>query len=113
VACAEVVVFNKAERAIPSAGPNAVVIGHRWVTPDGRMLEREQLGLNELAALPQSMPRAVPRRRSVRAEVALYAPNEPGTYRLEVSAIQHGRGSLEDFGLAPALGRAVEVVLAS
>ena len=56
------------------------------ISRDGRRLQGEHLGLNELAALPQSMPRAVCPRGSARADVALIAvgahSDEPG----EVSA---------------------------
>jgi glycosyltransferase involved in cell wall biosynthesis len=110
VAWIEVDLFNEANRVIPSAGPNAVLLGQRWVAADGQTVGREQLGLNELAALPQSMPRSLRPRRAMKAAVVLYAPREPGVYRLELGAVQHGRGWLADIGVAPPVARDVEII---
>lgn len=106
----KVEVRNDGRRAILPDGVRAVTIGQRWSTAEGRRLGREELELNELAALPQSLPCAVRARRSIPVELALYAPVEPGSYRVEVIAHQHGRGWLDGSGKSQIPAADVEVV---
>jgi glycosyltransferase involved in cell wall biosynthesis len=101
---------NDGPRTISSDGPRAVTIGQRWSTTEGHTLGRVQLGLNELAAMPQSLPRAVRVRRTIRGEITLYAPVEPGSYRVEVGAYQHGRGWLADLAVSRTVAKDVEVI---
>jgi hypothetical protein len=104
-----VVVRNDDRQRVPSAGPNAVTIDQRWSTVGGRALEREELGINELAAMPQSLPRAIHAGCWGLSELALFAPVDPGLYRLEVIAHQHGRGWLAGAGKSQLLAD-VEIV---
>jgi glycosyltransferase involved in cell wall biosynthesis len=105
-------VHNDGRRAILPDGARAVTLGQRWFTADGRQLGREELGLNELAFLPQTLPRSVRAGRGTRAALALYAPLTPGVYRIEVAAHQHGRGWLDEAGTSQALARDIKVVAA-
>jgi hypothetical protein len=100
---------NRGQRTILPDGPRAVTIAQSWSTTEGDPLDREALELNELAAMPQSLPHAVRRRRVVSVDVALYAPPMPGRYRLEVVAQQHGRGRLDGSRGSHVLARDVEV----
>jgi glycosyltransferase involved in cell wall biosynthesis len=97
-------------RSVPATGPYAVTVGQRWSTNDGRPLERRELGLNELATLPQSLPCPVPAKRAVHAEIPLFAPLEAGSYRVEVALHQHGRGWLDETCAVPALTGEVEIL---
>jgi hypothetical protein len=97
-------------RSVPATGPYAVTVGQRWSTNDGRSLERQELGLNEIAALPQSLPCPVPAKRAVHAVIPLFAPLEAGSYRVEVALHQHGRGWLDETCAVPALTGEVEVL---
>jgi glycosyltransferase involved in cell wall biosynthesis len=106
----EVEVRNEGRRTILPDGPRAVTIAQRWSTAEGEPLDREKLELNELAAMPQSLPRAIRGRRALSVDVSLYAPTEPGRYRLEVVAHQHGRGWLEGSPGSRMLSSDVEVV---
>jgi glycosyltransferase involved in cell wall biosynthesis len=111
VSWVEVEIRNEGRRAVLPDGPRAVTIAQRWSTAEGGPLDRETLELNELAAMPQSLPRAIRRRRALSVDVALYAPTEPGRYRLEVVAHQHGRGWL-DGSRGPQMPASDVVVLA-
>ena len=44
---------NDDRQDVPAAGPNAVTIDQRWSTAEGCTLQREEVGINELAAMPQ------------------------------------------------------------
>jgi Glycosyl transferase family 2 len=101
---------NDDQRTILSEGARAVTIGQRWRKDEGRLLGPGELGLNELAALPQSLPQAVHAGRVIRAKVMLYAPVETGIYHLEIDAHQHGYGWLNDFGIAQVIARTIEVI---
>jgi hypothetical protein len=103
-------VRNEGRRAILPDGPRSVTLAQRWCTADDRQLGREQLGLNELAFLPQALPRAVRARRRIGVALALYAPPEPGVYRIEVVAHQHGRGRLDETGASQTAVGEIEVV---
>jgi abequosyltransferase len=109
---AKVEVRNDARRAILPDGARAVTLGQRWFTPDGRRLTREELGLNEVAFLPQALPRAVRAGRGTGTALVLYAPLAPGVYRIEIAAHQHGHGWLDEAGTSQALARDIEVVAA-
>jgi hypothetical protein len=109
VARVDVVVCNDGRRSVHAAGPNAVTIGQHWSIVEGRALEPEELALNALAAMPQSLPHAIRADRSVLVELALFAPLEPGLYRAEVIAHRHGRGWLDGAGESQVLAD-VEVV---
>jgi Glycosyl transferase family 2 len=89
-------VYNEGREAILPDGARAVTIGQRWYTQTGHALSREELGLNELAAYPQQLARAVRPGHAVQTELALYAPREPGIYGLRVVAHQHGHGWLDE-----------------
>jgi hypothetical protein len=108
----EVEVRNDGQRAILPDGVRAVTIGQRWSTVEGRTLGRDELELNDLAALPQSLPHAIRARRAISVDVALYAPIEPGSYRVEVVAHQHGHGWLDDSSGSRVVADDVEVSVA-
>lgn len=100
---------NDGRRTIAAAGAHAVTIAQRWSTEDGRPLEREELALNDIAALPQSLLHALRPRRAEGVEIALYAPVAPGSYRVEVAGYQHGHGWLDELDPSVVLAEAVEV----
>jgi glycosyltransferase involved in cell wall biosynthesis len=102
-------VRNEGRRSILPDGPGVVTIGQRWRTA-GQVLGRHELGLNELAALPQSLPHIVRRRNAIRAEVVLYAPVRAGSYRAEVLLHQHGYGWLSHSNGSELIAGDVEVV---
>jgi hypothetical protein len=101
---------NDGRRAVLPDGTSAVTIGQRWLTPEGHILGCDELRLNELAALPQLLPHVIRVNRMVRAELVLYAPVEPGSYRIEVLAHQHGHGWLDGPTGPRALVADIEVV---
>jgi hypothetical protein len=100
---------NDGRRTILPEGPRGVTIGQRWLTDARRPLGREELGLNELAALPQPVPRALRAGRGTHLELTLYAPIEPGLYRVEAAAHQHGRGWLDELGELEVLAADIDV----
>jgi hypothetical protein len=110
VARVDVEIRNDERRSVPSAGPYAVTVGQRWSMSDGRPLEPDELGLNELAALPQSLPRGVPAKSAINVEIALLAPVKAGSYRVVIAAHQHGHGWLDMTGELPALTHDIEIV---
>jgi glycosyltransferase involved in cell wall biosynthesis len=109
VASIDVVTRNGGSRTVPSTGPNAVMIGQRWRSADGAPLDSATLCINELAAMPQPVARAIRKGGSVVTEIPLYAPIQPGSYRLEIVANQPGRW-LDESGVADALAGTVDVM---
>jgi hypothetical protein len=105
-----IAVRNGEGGAVPSAGRFAVTLGQRWLTAEDVPLGPDELGLNDLAAMPQTLPGPVREGRTRQVEVALLAPREPGIYRVELAAQQHGRGWLDEAGVSPALVGSVEIV---
>ena len=93
---------------IRSEGPRAMTIGQRWWTSDRQQVAPDQLGVNLLAALPQSLESSLPVDGRMRAEIALYAPVEPGLYSVELLAHQGGRGWLDCAG-SQGIEAAIEV----
>jgi glycosyltransferase involved in cell wall biosynthesis len=81
-------IIDGRQRRIPLMGPRAITVGWRWCTLDGRALTPQDLGVNFLAALPQTLGAGVRASRAFEAEVILYAPRSPGTYSLELVAYQ-------------------------
>jgi hypothetical protein len=79
-------IVNSRRRRIPLAGPRAITVGWRWRSLDGVELTPEDLGVNHLAALPQTLGAGMRAPRALEAEIALYAPKNPGTYFLELVA---------------------------
>lgn len=107
VAHVELAVRNVGRRAIRSEGSQAVTIGQRWWAPGREHVGQDRLALNDLAAMPQSLPGSVRVDREGRTELALYAPIAPGHYSVELLAHQNGQGWLDD---VRALRADVEVV---
>jgi hypothetical protein len=110
VAHVPVDVGNAGRRTILPDGPSAVTIGQIWRTAAGHEVGADELGLNELAALAQSLPHAVRPRRSNRVDVALYAPLRVGSYRVELDAHQHGYGWLGQLKRSQPISGSIEVV---
>jgi glycosyltransferase involved in cell wall biosynthesis len=108
VASIDVLVRNAGPRAVPVTGPDAVTIAQRWWTPDGVPLEWAMLQTNELAGMALPISHTVRRGRAVSTEIPIYAPVEPGCYRLEIVAHQPGRW-LDEAGVATALSATVDV----
>jgi len=108
VASVDVRLRNAGPRTVPATGPDAVSIAQRWWSADGVPLDWATFCANELAGMPLPIVRAIGRGRSVSTEVALYAPMEPGSYRLEIVANQPGRW-LDEAGVAAALTVTVDV----
>jgi glycosyltransferase involved in cell wall biosynthesis len=111
VASTNVLVRNAGPRTVPVTGPDAVTIAQRWWTAHGVPLEWRTLRTNELAGMPSPIARAIRRGRSVSTEIPLYAPTDPGSYRLEIVANQPGRW-LDEAGVAAALTATVDVTTA-
>ncbi|MHB8532597.1 MAG: hypothetical protein ACYDC2_07740, partial [Solirubrobacteraceae bacterium] len=86
---------NVGRRAVREAGPGAVTIVQRWLTEDGHPLGPTELALNEVASLPQSLPRRVRATQHLRFGFSLYPPPKPGRYRLELVAHSQLLGSLD------------------
>ncbi len=103
-----VVVRNAGPGRLPVTGPDAVAIAQRWWSSEGTPLDWATFGTNELAGMSQTLSRPVGRGRSVSTEMSLYAPLQPGSYRLEIVANQPGRW-LDEAGVAAALSGEVEV----
>jgi hypothetical protein len=101
---------NEGRQTILPEGPRGLTIGQRWSTQAGHSLGREELRLNELAALPQPVARTVRAGRAARAPLILYAPTEPGRYGVQLRLHQHGRGWLDELGESEALSAEIEVV---
>jgi hypothetical protein len=99
---------NAGPRTVPVTGPDAVSIAQRWWSADGVPLDWAAFCTNELAGMPRPVTRAIGGGGSVSTEVALYAPVEPGSYRLEIVANQPGRW-LDEAGVAVALSATVDV----
>lgn len=103
-------VRNHGGRSILPDGSRAVTIAQRWFTAAGEVLGPHELGVNALAALPQSLPRVVRARRSIQSELVLYAPAEPGSYHLQVLAHRHGHGSPDQPSGSQMIAGDIEVV---
>jgi hypothetical protein len=108
VASTVVAVRNLGPRTIPATGPDAMTIAQRWWTSEGIPLEWAKLHTNALAEMPRPILRPIRARKSLSTEVALYAPTEPGTYRLEIVVNQPGRW-LDEGGVVRALSVSVDV----
>jgi hypothetical protein len=106
----EVVVRNEGRRAVLAEGPRSLTIGQRWLTSAGRVIGSDEMGVNDLAALPQSFPHRLPRHRPRRARVALYPPPTAGRYRVELVAHQHRYGWLDEVAGVPSIVGDVDVV---
>ena len=111
VASMDVRIRNAGPRTIPATGPDAVTIAQRWWGADGVPLQWAMLRTNKLAGMSRPIRRAVRGRGSVSTEIALYAPIEPGPYRLEIVAHQPGRW-LDEAGVAAPLTAVVDVTAA-
>ena len=111
VASMDVLMRNAGPGTVPTTGPDAVTIAQRWWSADGLPLEWARFRTNELAGMSRPVPHTVRGGRSVSTEISLYAPIDPGTYRLEIVAHQPGRW-LDEAGVAAALTAAVDVTAA-
>jgi hypothetical protein len=107
----DVLMRNAGPGTVPTTGPDAVTIAQRWWSADGLPLEWARFRTNELAGMSRPVPHTVRGGRSVSTEISLYAPIDPGTYRLEIVAHQPGRW-LDEAGVAAALTAAVDVTAA-
>lgn len=74
-----VVVVNRSEHPWPAAGPARVKVSYHWLTPEG-----EPVLWN---AQRTDLPRPVPPGEPVSLAVPVTAPEEPGTYLLEMDLI--------------------------
>jgi glycosyltransferase involved in cell wall biosynthesis len=108
VASINVRVQNAGPRTVPATGPDAVSLAQRWWSADGVPLDWATFCTNELAGMPQPIVHAIGWGRSVSTEVPLYAPMEPGVYRLEIVANQPRRW-LDEANVATTLTVTVDV----
>jgi abequosyltransferase len=109
VASVELTVRNLGADRVVAAGPHAVRLGQRWLAEDGTELSWDALGVNALGRYPSSLPRPVRPGHAIRAEVVLYAPRDPGEYRVAIRGHQHNVGWLDAVGTAPPLTGRVTV----
>lgn len=105
VASVQLTVRNLGTGWVVAGGPHAVGLGQHWTDADGLELSREALGINVLAQHPRSLPRPVRPGCAVRAEVVLYAPREPGEYRVAIRGHQQNVGWLDASVGPPLTGR--------
>jgi glycosyltransferase involved in cell wall biosynthesis len=103
---------NRGRRSVREAGPGAVTVGQRWFARDGRCLSATELGLNEVAALPQSLPLRARPSQSLEVGLTLYPPPKPGAYRVELVSHNQQVGWLDEFNERALIGADVEVTMA-
>lgn len=75
-----VAVVNRSEHPWPSDGPTRVKVSYHWTTPDGEPVVRN----GERTDLPEPVEPGA----AVRVTVPVTAPEEPGTYVLEMDLIR-------------------------
>jgi hypothetical protein len=100
---------NRGRRTVFETGPGAVTVGQRWVAHDGHRMSASELALNQLAALPQTLPRAVRPGRRLQFQFSLYPPPTPGRYRLELAAHCQQLGWLDEEDRRTLVAAEVEV----
>ena len=99
---------NATRRTAHCAGPYAVAVAQHWFTQEGVEVTGKALGLNQLAEMPQALPRTIRGRRSLAFEICVYVPRSPGVYTLQLVPVQLHAG-----WVAEPVTQVVEVVARS
>jgi hypothetical protein len=101
VAWADLRLVVEARSGVPATGPRSVTLTQRWRVRDS-LVAADRFKINQLASYPTSLSRDLSRQDQLDIHVPLYAPMEPGQYRVEIIPFQVGN-DLAAAGIANAI----------